>query len=81
MYTGNVPYDVTTISGTKTSSKAIQGIANVNGSSISRDGLHILSYANNSLVSLDLSTPFDLSTADNQRDYCIGTIASEIFVN
>lgn len=81
MYVGTTAYDVTTISSDYASSKTVSGSGNVNGSSISRDGLHMLCFVSDTLVSFDLSTPFDLSTASNRKEYDVDAAATEIFVN
>ena len=81
MYVGTIPYDVATISNQPASYKGIPELANVNGSSISKDGLHLVCCAGKTLVSFDLSTPFDLSTANGMKQYYVGFPITEIFIN
>ncbi len=80
MHEATSAYDVTTI-GSKTSGLSVSLFENVNGAGISDDGLHVLVGMGNSLVSYDLSTPFDLSTAHNRKEGSIGMTGGAFFVN
>lgn len=83
MYVGTTEYDVTTIPSSPESYLTVSSSTGqyISGSSISRDGLHLLCFVGSSLVSFDLLTPFDLTSASNKKEYNVGTVATGIFVN